>query len=383
MDGDHCSRTLESALSFLEPPGTTRSTGSFIRGPSGLLFGATRGHGQISIIGIGGRPERGESLLMALEREGREEAGINLRPRDKDVTLFLVAGEVPDAVCLHRDMTPRPALVWAGPVEAKGKRMDYLCAVWECTYSGKPRPGEEVDLLLWAAPEAVLSGRWLHDAVEPVGGSLSGTERLVPHGSAATARTWLAYKGSENPDPVPGREILMRRGATDDLIIHSDLVALVSLAIGRRLQASGHDIDLEDLVTAGLCHDIGKAGVAPGTDISDHAAVSAVLARSEGLSPRIQTAIHQHMLPRIVDPGLGDDWTERVLFYADKVVGMEYMGITSRLDDLKARRPNIAPGVEICRQPLADLERAIARAAGLTVSQLQRVCYVASLGQWP
>ncbi|MFO8059638.1 MAG: hypothetical protein R6U70_03150 [Bacillota bacterium] len=205
-------------------------------------------------------------------------------------------------------------------------------------------------------------------------------------GTAARATTWL--RSLQKPPCrriekalTLARDILSCRRAPGHLVRHSEKVTSVALAVGRRLRAAGHSLDLAQLGIAAMCHDVGRTDPDPETAAGlGHAAASARILERENLG-HLAPAVTNHILPAILNPGLSDDLLEKVLFYADKVVGLDYMGIHPRLDEFCVRRPDLRPNVEETRAPLVQLENELAGAADLTAEALQTICYLAALSE--
>ena len=377
-------QTLDDALRPLDRPGRVWSTGTYVTADTGFLFAGVLSPGALLAFAIGGRLEQGESLLEALRREGQEEANVDLEPTDAAHTCFLVNGTAPERVLLPASMAPRPTLVWTGPVPLEGSHLDYLCVVWKSRYRGHPRPSAEIDRLLWIDGKSLSNSRW--DRSRILGGPVAPGTPIKATGSAARAATWLNMEHKKAcprvHDALSGaREILSRHGAPPRLVKHSEKVTSVALALGRQLMAAGANLDLPLLATAAMCHDVGRTHADPRVAAGlEHARASALILEDEGLG-HLAPAVANHILPAIVNPGLRNDLLERVLFFADKVVGIEYMGITSRLDELTARRPDLADEVDRTRGPLARLQGQLASAAGLTTETLELVCYVATLSE--
>ena len=377
-------RTLEEALRPLDRPGRVWSTGAYVTMDEGFLFAGVLSPEALLAFAIGGRREQGESLLETLRREGREEANVDLEPTDAAHTCFLMDGTAPERVVLPESMAPRPTLVWTGPVPFEGRYLDYLCVAWKSRFQGRPRPSSEIDRLLWIDAESLCRSHW--DRARILGQPVAPGTPIKVTGTAARAATWLNMQQDTACPSVRdalsrARKILSRHGAAPHLVKHSEKVTSVALALGRRLRATGHSLDLSQLATAAMCHDVGRthadSRVAAGLE---HARASAHILNSEGLD-NLAPAVANHILPVIVNPGLRDDLLERVLFYADKVVGLEYMGIGARLDDFAARRPDLTDEIDRTRAPLARLQGHLASAAGLTTETLETLCYVAALSE--
>lgn len=375
---------LEKALEALDDGTRVWSTGAFIFREDMVLLASVLTPSQMLVYAVGGRVEEGEDLRQALVREGREEASIELSPIDAERTCFLLEGDRPELVVLPRDLAPRPSMVWTGPVPTPRGEADYLCTVFTSGFSGKPRPGAEIDRLLWIRTGDAAAPRL--DLVEVLGGPAAPNMSLSLTGTAARIHQWVETRCARMDRRLAdaldrGHEILARYGAHPMLIQHSRKVTQAALSVGRRLVDAGMPLQLDRLILAAMTHDVGKAGSAVRAQ-HDHARVSAEILTGEGLGD-LAPAVANHPLPVIADGGLREDLLERVLFYADKVVSLEYLGIDERLEDLARRHPSMASFAESTRGPLHDLQAELAAAAGMSVRTLEHLCYLAALSEEP
>lgn len=161
---------LEPALESLPRPGRSAggrfrlSTGALIEREGEWLFAlsilgpAAAVPGRVVLFGLGGRPETGERLAQAVEREVREEAGLRARAVDAPETLVFNASSPPGSaavparrVRLADALAPRPAYIWchgAGPAEWWEYGVDlggYVCAVYLVRAASFPRLRVEAD----------------------------------------------------------------------------------------------------------------------------------------------------------------------------------------------------------------------------------------------
>lgn len=378
---------LRGALEFLQgDDGAVWSTGSFLEDAQGLLFAGLKRGDAVTVFGIGGRVEPGESLLQALQREGLEEAGLRLYPADSCLTCFDLGFAAPFTVPLDPALSPRPALVWRGGAPVAGLNPNYLTAVWNASYVGTPRAAAEVDLLLWVDAEAAAAGRLV-----PVASTGALQELGAAHCAAVgtAARTHLrhaAHDGCGLPQVWPairqGLELLRELGAPDQLVRHSIKVGLVAVALGRQALHAGASLDLSDLALAAVAHDAGKAPGAGWTlaTAPDHAVASGMVLSSVGLE-RLSALVASHMLPADRDLALDDHPLARLLFYADKVVTDRYLGLERRLEDLAQRYPRYGLRLPGLLGRCLALERGLAEQLDCEVPQLRMVARVASLGE--
>lgn len=240
---------LEAALARIpRPAGETgrplrMSTGALIEQGGDWLFAlsvlgpAALVPGRVVLFGLGGRPEPGERLFQAVEREVREEAGLHGTAVDSFETLVFntpCPSGIPDApaapaqpVRLTAHLAPRPAYIWcygAGSpawwrygVDLSG----YVCAVYlvRANLAGRLRAmaDEGVHGWAWASAQAL---RATGSAAKPVRGEpglltlaagspgvrVAGEGRavapgtsLVLVGSATFVPSWLEQTGRPHP----------------------------------------------------------------------------------------------------------------------------------------------------------------------------------------
>lgn len=376
---------LKKTLEPLAEGGAELTTGSMITDGRRLLFATRLRDDRLECFGIGGRPRPREDLAEALIREGREEAGLSVSPRDSSRTLFCVTGDRPEAVSLNEDLSPRPCLVWREDLPGPGGGMAMLSAVWEACVGSRDRPwpGAEIRRLVWLYPERCLN----LSSPEPeiIGPGILPVPEMVLIGTAgfmAAVLRGVPIAGLQLERAFQrGRALLESHGAGSNLAEHSRKVALVALSLGRRLAERGAMIDVADLCLAALLHDIGKTpgGRCQGGE-DDHAEASAEVLRAHGLA-HLSGPVSRHMVTACLEPEWHPGWLEAVLFYADKVVADRYLGLERRLSDMAHRHRGLACRVEAARKPLLALEERLAGAAGLDRPRLKRLLYAAQLHQ--
>lgn len=347
-----------------------------------LLAGYLEGE-TLHCFGIGGRPLPGETLLQALVREGREEAGLVLVPRDSCRTFFYVADQLPEVVTLSPPLSPRPALVWRGAVSGEAGEPSWLGVAWEADFFGEPRPAAEIELLARLDPGFIAGEEDIGDPeiigsqVLPEGGmSLIGSARYLAEFLRGDPAPW----GQEISESLEeGREIMGRMGASGALWQHSRGVARAALALGRRLSCRGQSLDLASLALAALLHDVGKTS--KGQELAgerEHGRASGEILRELGRDD-LAGPVERHQIGQCLEPGWDPGLLEAIVYYADKVIGLRYMGLEERLDDMARRYPGLSDTIRLASPRLRTLEARLAEKCGLDRDGLERVLRVSQL----
>ncbi|MHB0885299.1 MAG: NUDIX domain-containing protein [Bacillota bacterium] len=204
-------------------PGGRVSTGLLGWHAGRLVFAASRrkywehdanGRPLVSLIGVGGGQEPGESLPDSVRREAIEETGseVELVPGTATIACF-EDGRLEEWPAQPDE--PTPVLVWQRAIhwleESWGPRpLAYATAVYEGRFLKEPAPAAETPGLVFIAEEQLLSlrdgprplaelvaeGATVRWPEEPVGClvNLSGSAHFL-------ARHWLELKRRVNPGP--------------------------------------------------------------------------------------------------------------------------------------------------------------------------------------
>jgi uncharacterized protein len=94
---------------------------------------------------------------------------------------------------------------------------------------------------------------------------------------------------------------LLKRYSTDEktyriVLAHSKAVQKMALEIAEKINAKGHDVDIEFIRTASLLHDIGRFRCKPGTPESiRHGVAGAEIIREEGLDEKYALVCERHL----------------------------------------------------------------------------------------
>ena len=152
--------------------------------------------------------------------------------------------------------------------------------------------------------------------------------------------------------------LLEKHGIRGRVLKHSLEVNRIAVFLGKKLEESGIDINIELLDAASLLHDIGKR-LADETDMG-HVVAGVRILEEEGF-PQVAEIVGKHSITAIVE---GDKtpvtWEEKLVFYADKRVrGDELVSLDERLADLRKRYPEMIDLLEKAEPNIRSLEKEI------------------------
>ncbi len=153
---------------------------------------------RISLIGIGGGQEAGETLIDTIRREAREEANAEINIKGAQATLWIDAEGNVTRPNLQAELSgePAPLLIWQLQVTLRRDdgtpyTKDYISPVYEAEFITEPTPGMETPGLLFLPADSWLS---LLDQPRPLSALLqSGCEYI---GAALPEDTVLELQGS-------------------------------------------------------------------------------------------------------------------------------------------------------------------------------------------
>lgn len=131
-------------------------------------------------------------------------------------------------------------------------------------------------------------------------------------------------------------------------------VASVAVFLAEELKRSGRKVEVDLVRAAALLHDLGKAPGVP-RDV-DHAAASARIAAERGYAELVE-AVRRHLLEAVLDPERQPrNLEEKLVYYADKLVARDFVGLAARFSDLKRRYPGGASLIEECWPAVRAME---------------------------
>ena len=141
--------------------------------------------------------------------------------------------------------------------------------------------------------------------------------------------------------------ILDQYGTPDHVIAHCAAVARVAVAIGKKLKAKGHDLDLDLIEAAGLLHDIARTS-------SNHEKVGENHLRQLGLD-RVADIVAVHMHYPGFNP-IGQINETDLVCLGDRVCKEDqYVGVEERMNYVLAKANGNPHSTAIILQKKAEL----------------------------
>ncbi|MHB8927713.1 MAG: HD domain-containing protein [Bacillota bacterium] len=135
---------------------------------------------------------------------------------------------------------------------------------------------------------------------------------------------------------------------------HVTTVAAVAVFLAEELKRRGRPVRVDVVRAAALLHDIGKAPGAPRD--ADHAAASARIAAERGYAELVEP-IRRHIVHSVLDPEAAPQTLEeKLVYYADKLVARDYVGLEGRFRELKRRYPQTTATFDLCWPKVLALE---------------------------
>ena len=135
---------------------------------------------------------------------------------------------------------------------------------------------------------------------------------------------------------------------------HVTTVAAVGTFLAQELRRAGRPTRVDIVRAAALLHDLGKAPGLP-RDV-DHAAASARIAAQHGYVELVEP-IDRHIIHSVLDPARAPRTTEdKIVYYVDKLVARDYVGLEARFRDLKRRYPQQTEIFDRCWPAIVAIE---------------------------
>ena len=183
------------------------------------------------------------------------------------------------------------------------------------------------------------------------------------------------------PDPAQCEDLLRSLDAQDSLLSHS---AQVAAAAGRLAELCGADQPY--CLAAAWLHDVGKAPGATAALIAggrltpaaaaaaDHGRLGAELLRQYGGGyAALAPAVEAHIVGALLGFGRSPETVEeKIVFLADKLVAMRWLGLAGRLADLESRYGWLLD-IRLCRPGTKAILGELAAAAALSPWDLERL----------
>jgi putative nucleotidyltransferase with HDIG domain len=170
------------------------------------------------------------------------------------------------------------------------------------------------------------------------------------------------------PDRVTARRMLVDAGLPDGIVVHSEGVARVGVAIAGLVAEAQIPVDGSLVEAAALLHDIDKAEIRRSG--GEHGIVGARRLEAAGYDELAMPVASHPISCLLDDERFPIGWPSVIVAVADRHVGQEFMTVDERLDDMKQRHPDHAAAIESARRPAHALEAQVAEAVDLSVDDL-------------
>lgn len=162
--------------------------------------------------------------------------------------------------------------------------------------------------------------------------------------------------------------MLADAGLPDGIVVHSEGVARVAVAIAGLVAEAQIPVDGALVEAAALLHDIDKAEIR--SSGGEHGIVGARRLEAAGY-PELAIPVASHPLHALLDDErFPIGWPSVIVAVADRHVAQEFMTIDERLDDMKRRHSEHGADIESARRPAHALEAQVAEAIELPVEEL-------------
>jgi putative hydrolase of the HAD superfamily len=158
---------------------------------------------------------------------------------------------------------------------------------------------------------------------------------------------------------------------------HSAVVANVAYLLAVWLRQRGLILDPLLAHRGGLLHDLDKMATLnplPADPVESKSpqhgklAWSILMARGQ---PALAEIARRHNLPAILNPPGLQTWEQKLVFYADKLVeGEQLVSLADWLNALKARYPDAADEINLCKIPVIEVESEFCALLGQTAATL-------------
>lgn len=162
--------------------------------------------------------------------------------------------------------------------------------------------------------------------------------------------------------------MLADAGLPDGVVVHSEGVARVAVAIAGLAAEARIPVDGTLVEAAALLHDIDKAEIRRSG--GEHGIVGARRLEAAGYHELAMPVASHPISCLLDDERFPIGWPSVIVAVADRHVAQEFMTVDERLDDMKRRHPAHAADIESARRPAHALEAQVAEAVDLSVDEL-------------
>jgi putative nucleotidyltransferase with HDIG domain len=162
--------------------------------------------------------------------------------------------------------------------------------------------------------------------------------------------------------------MLADAGLPDGILVHSEGVARVAVAIAGLVAEAQIPVDGTLIEAAALLHDIDKAEIR--RTRGEHGIIGARKLEAAGYHELAMPVASHPIKCLLDDERFPIGWPSVIVAVADRHVGQEFMTVDERLDDMKRRHPDHVADIESARRPAHALEAQVAEAVDLPVDDL-------------